>query len=207
MPGKKYKCDSLDESTQREILALYQQGYGYNYIENWLKDKGFTILRKQLQNWIDYKLEGKKVVENNTEKSEAYNSKISRDTTANPVIDKPEDLEKIRKVWGLPNIDVIDSDPEACIGASQRMAYDLFTSAGILVKNRLNLYQKGEAKYPLEQIKGMKLFYEMFAPLLGLNETVSLDAAMKTIKRAEKEYENFKKDYMDKYDDEDYEND
>ena len=197
MPGKKYKCGSLSSEMQEEILSLYAQGYSFRYLEKWLEDRGFKILQKQIQNWIEYKNNGIKKSESDIEKSEKYQEKVERDTTPNPVIDDPQELEKIRKSWGLPDIDVIDTDPEACIGASQKMAYDLFTSAGILTKNRLNLYEQGKAKFPIEQIKGMKLFYDMFAPLLGLNETVSLDSAMRTIKRNIREYDDFKKEYID----------
>ncbi|CUR36199.1 hypothetical protein PL9214920002 [Planktothrix tepida PCC 9214] len=128
--------------------------------------------------------------------------KLERDTTANPIIDNPKDLEKIRKDWGIPNIEMLDSNPETAIGASQKLAYDLFISVGILCKNRLNLYQEGNAKFPIEQIKALKLLYEIYAPLMGVNELVSPNAAIKSLEAYGYNLEGLKRIEDDKSTDE-----
>lgn len=182
MPGKKYKCDSLSPEIQTELIALYQQGYSFRYLEKWLDDKGFKILQKQIQNWLEYRLNGIKAIDNEKTKSEEYQEKIDRDTQANPVIDDPIELEKIAKNYDIPNnIQVLDTSPEQVIGASQKMVSDLFLSTGVLVKNRLNLYEQGQAKFPIEQIKALKLLYEMFSPLLGIPEYISPISAIKSL--------------------------
>lgn len=193
MVGKKYKCDSLSPEIQAELIALYQQGYSFRYLEKWLEDRGFKILQKQIQNWLNFKLEGVKKSDLEQEKSIEYQEKIDRDTTANPIIDNPKDLEKIRNDWNIPDIEMLDNNPELAIGASQKLAYDLFVSVGILCKNRLNLYQKGNAKFPLEQIKALKLIYEIYAPLLGVDELVSPNAAIKSLESYGYNLEGLKK--------------
>jgi len=193
MPGKKYKCDSLSEDIQKELIALHNQGYSFRYLEKWLEDKGFKILQKQIQNWLEYRLTGIKAIDNEKIKSEEYKEKIDRDTQANPIIDNPKDLEKIRKDWGIPDIEMLDDNPELAIGASQKLAYDLFISVGILCKNRLNLYQQGNAKFPIEQIKALKLIYEIYAPLMGINELVSPNAAIKSLESYGYNLEGLKK--------------
>ena len=75
----------------------------------------------------------------------------------------------------------MDTSPEDVIGASQKMISDLFLSTGVLVKNRLNLYEQGQAKFPIEQIKALKLLYEMFSPLLGIPEYISPISAIKSL--------------------------
>ena len=182
MPGKKYKCDSLSQEIQTELIALYNQGYSFRYLEKWLEDKGFKILQKQIQNWIEYRLNGIKAIDNEKEKSIEYQEKIDRDTQANPVIDDPIKLEKIANYYGIPNnIQVMDTSPEDVIGASQKMIADLYLSTGVLVKNRLNLYEQGQAKFPIEQVKALKLLYEMFSPLLGIPEYISPISAIKSL--------------------------
>ncbi|MFM6213428.1 hypothetical protein [Planktothrix sp.] len=182
MVGKKYKCDSLSEDIQAELIALYQQGYSFRYLEKWLDDRGFKILQKQIQNWLTFKLEGVKKSDLEQEKSIEYQDKIDRDTTANPIIDDPIELEKIAKNYNIPdNIQVMDTSPEDVIGASQKMISDLFLSTGVLVKNRLNLYEQGQAKFPIEQVKALKLLYEMFSPLLGIPEYISPISAIKSL--------------------------
>lgn len=182
MPGKKYKCDSLSEDVQTELIALFNQGYSFRYLEKWLEDKGFKILQKQVQNWLEYRLNGIKAIDNEKAKSEDYQEKIDRDTQANPVIDDPKELEKIEKYYGIPNnIQIMDTSPEDVIGASQKMIADLYLSTGVLVKNRLNLYEQGLAKFPIEQVKALKLLYEMFSPLLGIPEYISPISAIKSL--------------------------
>lgn len=182
MVGKKYKCDSLSPEIQTELIALYQQGYSFRYLEKWLDDRGIKILQKQIQNWLTFKLEGVKKSNLEQEKSIEYQDKIDRDTTANPVIDNPLELEKIQKYYGIPdNIQVMDTSPEDVIGASQKMITDLFLSTGVLYKNRLNLFEQGLAKFPIEQVKALKLLYEMFSPLLGIPEYISPNAAIKSL--------------------------
>ena len=193
MPGKRYKCDSFDSNIQDEILTLYQQGYTSTYIVKWLSDKGLKIAPKQIENWVNFKLDGKKTLESEQVKSENYQEKISRDTTPNPIIDNPKDLEKIRNDWVIPDVKILDTNPEMAIGASQRLAYDLFMSVGILTKNRLNLHQKGEAKFPIEQIKALKLLYEIYAPLMGVTELVSPNAAIKSLESFGYNLEGLKK--------------
>ena len=146
-----------------------------------LNNKGLAKGKKILD-WIEEKI-----------KSEDYKEKIDRDTKPNPVIDNPKDLERIRNDWNIPDIEMLDSNPELAIGASQKLAYDLFISVGVLCKNRLNLYQEGNAKFPIEQIKALKLLYEIYAPLLGVNELVNPNAAIKSLESYGYNLEGLKK--------------
>ena len=63
----------------------------------------------------------------------------------------------------------------------------------LLTKNRLNLHQKGEAKFPIEQIKALKLLYEIYAPLMGVSELVSPNAAIKSLESYGYNLEGLKK--------------
>ena len=105
----------------------------------------------------------------------------------------PKDLERIRKEWDIPDFKMLDTNPQTAIGASQKLAYDLFMSVGILTKNRLNLHQRGEAKFPIEQIKALKLLYEIYAPLMGVSELVSPNAAIKSLESYGYNLEGLKK--------------
>jgi len=119
--------------------------------------------------------------------------KQERDVTPNPLIDDPKELEAIKKKWDIPDVNTLDIAPETAIGASQKMIFDLFMSVGMLTKNRLNLYQDGQAKFPIEQIKALKLIYEIYAPLMGVNELVSPNAAIKSLESYGYNLEGLKK--------------
>ncbi len=184
MPRQNFsKIDSLPEKDLKQIQSLTKNGYSFKYIFEWLETKGYKIAEKTVQNWHKKYLESIASDDNPTaKKALSAIEKQERDTTANPLIDNPKDLEKIAKVYGIPkSINTLDTNPESIIGASQKMISDLFLSTGILCKNRLNLYQNGQAKFPIEQIKALKLLYEMFSTLLGVNELVSPNAAVKSL--------------------------
>lgn len=175
------KIDALPEKDRQQIESLAKNGYSFKYIAEWLETKGFNIHIKTVQNWHKKYLESIAPNDEKAEKALKAVEKLERDTTANPIIDDEKELERIRQSWDVPNISTLDTNPELAVGASQKMAYDLFMSVGILTKNRLNLYQKGECKFPIEQVKALKLLYEMYAPLLGVSELVSPNAAIKSL--------------------------
>lgn len=194
MPRQNFsKIETLPEKDLKRIQSLAKNGYSFKYIFQWLQETGFKISEKTVQIWHKKYLES---IANDNEKAKqalASINKHDRDTTANPLIDNPEDLEKIRNNWDIPDLEILDNNPQIAIGASQKLAYDLFMSVGVLTKNRLNLHQKGEAKFPIEQIKALKLLYEVYAPLMGVNELVSPNAAIKSLESYGYNLEGLKK--------------
>ncbi|CAD5986251.1 hypothetical protein [Planktothrix agardhii] len=194
MPRQNFsKIETLPENDLKKIQSLARNGYSFKYIFSWLQETGFKIAEKTVQNWHKKYLESIASDDDKAKQALKAIDKQDRDTSPNPLIDNPKDLERIRKEWDIPDIKILDTNPEMAIGASQKLAYDLFISVGILTKNRLNLHQKGEAKFPIEQIKALKLLYEIYAPLLGVNELVSPNAAIKSLESYGYNLEGLKK--------------
>ena len=183
MPRQNFsKIETLPEKNLKRIQSLAKNGYSFKYIHSWLLETGFQIAEKTVQIWLKKYLETITTDDNSTAKKALSSiEKQDRDTTANPLIDDINDLEDIKKKWDVPDINTLDISPETAIGASQKMVFDLFMSVGILTKNRLNMYQNGLAKFPLEQIKALKMVFEMYSPLMGVSELVSCNSAIKSL--------------------------
>ena len=194
MPRQNFaKIETLTEKDLKKIQSLAKNGYSYKYIFEWLQETGFKISESTVKIWHKKYLESIASDDDKAKQALKAVDKQERDTTANPVIDNPKDLEKIRNDWNIPDVEILDTNPETAIGASQRLAYDLFMSVGILTKNRLNLHQQGKAKFPIEQIKALKLLYEIYAPLMGVTELVSPNAAIKSLESFGYNLEGLKK--------------
>jgi|LakMenEpi03Aug12_release.lakeMendotaPanAssembly.Ray.scaffolds.fasta_scaffold28345_6 hypothetical protein len=183
MPRQNFsKMETLPEKDLKRIQSFAKNGYSYRYIHSWLEETGFKIAEKTVQIWHKKYLESI-ATDDNLIAKKALSSieKQDRDVTPNPLIDDENDLEDIKKKWDVPDINTLDISPETAIGASQKMVFDLFMSVGILTKNRLNMFQNGLAKFPIEQVKALKMIFEMYSPLMGVSELVSCNSAIKSL--------------------------
>lgn len=181
MPRQTTKIESILEKDRLALESLARNGYSYKYLFEFLETKGYKIAETTVKNWQKKYLESIASTDEKITERLKVIDKFDRDTTPNPLIDDKKDLEAIKKKWDIPDINTLDISPETAIGASQKMIFDLFMSVGILTKNRLNLYQDGQAKFPSEQIKALKLLFEMYSPLMGVNELVSCNSAIKSL--------------------------
>jgi hypothetical protein len=43
------------------------------------------------------------------------------------------------------------------------------------------MFQNGLAKFPIEQVKALKMIFEMYSPLMGVSELVSCNSAIKSL--------------------------
>lgn len=199
MPRQNFsKIETIPENDLKKIQSLARNGYSFKYIFQWLQETGFKIAEKTVQNWHKKYLES--IANDDIKAKEALSAinKQQRDTTPDPLIDNPEDLERIRKEWDIKDLNSLvknelDEGTDWDIIASQKMITDLFFDAGILTKNRLNLYKEGLAKFPCEQIKSMKLIYDMYYQIMQVADRNSAEQAIKTLDRLEKLVANYKK--------------
>jgi len=207
MPRQNFsKIETLPENDLKKIQSLAKNGYSYKYIFSWLQETGFKIAEKTVQNWHKKYLESIKGDSETASKALSAINKQERDTSPNPLIDNPEDIEKIRNEWSIKDLESlvkseIDEGTDWDIIASQKMITDLFFDIGSLTKNRLNLYKEGLAKFPCEQIKSMKLVYDMYYQIMQVADRHSAEQAIKTLDRLEKLVDNYKKYGLIKSDD------
>jgi|688.fasta_scaffold90204_3 hypothetical protein len=195
MPRQNFsKIETLPEKDLKQIQSLAKNGYSFKYIFEWIETRGFKIALKTVQIWHKKYLESIKDNSETATKALSAINKQERDTTPNPTIDDPDDLEKIRQSWHIKPIEyyldnvgkegddialeTADLDLEVTTVA---IVYDLFVSVSILTKNRLDLYQQGLAKFPNEQIKSLKLIYEMYSEVTAIQESLHFETAMRSI--------------------------
>jgi hypothetical protein len=195
MPRQNFsKIETLPEKDLKQIQSLAKNGYSFKYIFEWIETRGFKIALKTVQIWHKKYLESIKDNSETATKALSAINKQERDTTPNPTIDDPDDLEKIRQSWHIKPIEyyldnvgkegddialeTADLDLEVTTVA---IVYDLFVSVSVLTKNRLDLYQQGLAKFPNEQIKSLKLIYEMYSEVTAIQESLHFETAMRSI--------------------------
>lgn len=199
MPRQNFsKIDNLPEQDKTQIQSLAKNGYSFKYIWEWLDTRGFKLALKTVQNWHKKYLESIASEDEKADKALKAIDKLERDTTANPLIDDPKDLEKIKKEWGIKELNSLvknelDEETDWDIIASEKMITDLFFDVGILTKNRLNLYKKGLAKFPYEQYKTMKLIYDMYYQIMQVADRHSAEQAIRTLEKIGRLAENYKK--------------
>lgn len=199
MPRQNFsKIDNLPEQDKTQIQSLAKNGYSFKYIWEWLDTRGFKLALKTVQNWHKKYLESIASEDKKADKALKAIDKLERDTTANPLIDDPKDLEKIKKEWGIKELNSLvknelDEETDWDIIASEKMITDLFFDVGILTKNRLNLYKKGLAKFPYEQYKTMKLIYDMYYQIMQVADRHSAEQAIRTLEKIGRLAENYKK--------------
>lgn len=163
------KLEVLPDDIKIELLALSEQGYSETYLQSWLEDRGYKIPSKtSIKRWLDAK------------KSKQYNDKQKRDMSPNPVIDSPDEIQAIIEATGYDNINL--ESAENIIGISQKLTAKNFLTCNLIIANRLIKYQQGECKFPREQIRALKELSEVFSKLYGLDEMVSVNAAIKSLK-------------------------
>ena len=194
MPRQNFsKIETLPEKDLKQIQSLAKNGYSYKYIFSWLQETGFKIAEKTVQNWLKKYLESIKGESETASKALTAINKQERDTTPVPLIDNPEDLKKIRESWRVKPIDYyLDNmgteDTDICLElTTNAVVYDLFISVSVLTKNRLDLYQQGLAKFPNEQIKSLKLIYDMYTEVTGIQNSLHFETAMRCIDKLKNE--------------------
>jgi hypothetical protein len=184
--GRNYKCDKLDLKIQEELISLHNQGYSNAYLEKYLQDLGIDIKANSIASWLNFKLENKTFTEKTSENSISKEEKYQRDCEANPVIDTPEEIKEILSLIGQ-NSDEKEIDlnnPEEVIGILQRLVSKNYISLQLIIANRLNKYRRGETKFPAEQIKASGILSHQFNNLMGVDNIISLDTALSTLKKA-----------------------
>lgn len=198
MPRQNFsKIDSLPEKDLKQIQSLVINGYSFKYIFEWIETRGFKVSLKTVQNWHKKYLESVKGNSETASKALSAINKQERDTTPDPTIDNPEDLERIKNEWGIKDLESINDFEDYIridgwdVEASEKMITDLFFDVGILTKNRINLNKKGLAKFPNEQIRSMKLLFDMYFQIRQVADRVSGDAAIKTINTLRKRVKNW----------------
>jgi hypothetical protein len=217
MPRQNFsKIETLPDKDLKQIQSLAKNGYSFKYIFEWIETRGFKIALKTVQLWHKKYLESIKDDSENASKALSAINKQERDTTPDPLIDNPDDLEKIRQSWHVKPIEyyldnVGKEDDDIALETADldleittvAIVYDLFVSISILTKNRLDLYQQGLAKFPNEQIKSLKLIYEMYSEVTAIQESLHFETAMRSIdkfKRRIKKMEDHELFGIDDYD-------
>ena len=112
MPRQNFsKIETLPENDLKKIQSLARNGYSFKYIFSWLQETGFKIAEKTVQNWHKKYLES--IASNDIKANQALKAidKQDRDTSPNPLIDNPKDLERIRKEWDIPDFKMLDTNP------------------------------------------------------------------------------------------------
>ncbi|MDJ0716915.1 MAG: hypothetical protein QNJ54_22315 [Prochloraceae cyanobacterium] len=157
-------CKVCNSELQTDIDNKILSGCSYNEISNWCRERGFkisppTIKRHALSHLQNPKT---KIVEGDREGTKLVN------------------FDAYCKSLGLSHEDFenLEENLEKVIYGSQKAISIILFKNLALVNYKLSQNLNDLGSYPMEQIKGMRLLFEMYTRLLGLEMMVNENKAI-----------------------------
>ena len=167
-------CQSkLRDDIDRQILA----GSNFSYLAQWCNERGLKVTPNSLKRHaIDHLPEYQTPSEANLEpvNHQAENSDI------NPNIIS---FEAYCLSIGLEPSDFQDLEHnfDKIIYGSQKALSLLFFKSTAIVDFKITQHLYSESAYPLQQIKGLRSIFEMYAKITGIEITINENIAIKTL--------------------------
>ena len=169
------KCKTCQSSLRDEIDGMIMSGVNWKYLESWCSDRGLIISETALRNHAKKHIRG-------------YKAPLTNEVKEAPA---PQQLAKIEAdptlVYFEDYCQSIGLDPqkldsvEENITAAQRASSLIFFRLNAIADAKLQDYERGQTKFPTEQIKGLKLSYEVYSKAIGLEKYVDENSAMQTL--------------------------
>lgn len=169
------KCKTCQSTLRDEIDSMIMGGANWKYLESWCSDRGLVISETALRN------HGKKHIQ-------GYQPPKTAEIKDAP---QQKQLAKFEPNPTLVNFDCycqsIGLDPnrlediENNVGASQRASSLIFFRLNAIVDAKLRDYEQGRTKFPTEQIRALKLSYEIYSKILGVENAIDENCAIQTL--------------------------
>ena len=169
------RCKTCQSSLRDEIDAMIMSGANWKYLESWCCDRGLVISETALRSHARKHIEG-------YEKSKTHEVKPApqaqelETVQADPTI---VDFDRYCKSIGLDlkNLDNLENN----ISASQRASSLNFFRLNAIADAKLRDYEIGSTKFPTEQLRALKLSYEIYSKILGVEKYIDENVAIATL--------------------------
>lgn len=174
------KCKVCRSQHLADIDRLIISGANFNYLSQWCSDRGFkvtsnTLKRHANKHVADYQPSSKiehSNLEASSQKSEVEFNIICFEAYCNSIGLKPSDFQDL------------ELNIEKIIYGSQKALSLLFFKNCAIVDFKLTQHLSDRAAYPLEQIRGLRSVFEMYAKVTGIDIMINENAAIKMLESA-----------------------
>ena len=169
------KCKTCQSSLRDEIDGMIMGGANWKYLESWCSDRGLVISETALRNHAKRHIKGYEAPKTN-EIKDAPQPQELQTIEANPTL---VDFDRYCQSIGL-DLEKLDS-LESNIDAAQRASSLVFFRLNAIADAKLQDYEQGLTKFPTEQVRALKLSYEVYSKAIGLEKYVDENSAMQTL--------------------------
>lgn len=169
------KCKTCQSSLRDEIDGMIMAGTGWKYLELWCSDRGLVISETALRNHAKRHIKNYEAPKTNEIKDAPKPQELPT-IEADPTI---VDFDRYCQSIGLDlkKLDCL----EANIDAAQRASSLIFFRLNAIADAKLRDYEIGMTKFPVEQLRALKLSYEVYSKVLGVEKFVDENAAIATL--------------------------
>ena len=169
------KCKTCQSSLRDEIDGMIMGGSNWKYLESWCSDRGLIISETALRNHAKRHIKGYIAPKTNEVKDAPRPHELPT-IEADPTI---VDFDRYCKSIGLDlkNLDSLQVN----VDAAQRASSLIFFRLNAIADAKLKDYQLGMTKFPTEQIRALKLSYEIYSKTIGLEKFVDENTAIATL--------------------------
>jgi hypothetical protein len=169
------KCKSCQSTLRDEIDSMIMGGANWKYLEGWCSDRGLTISETALRNHAKGHIIGYQPPKTN-EVKDAPKPKEMGKVEVEPTL---VNFEQYALGIGLDltNLDLIENN----IAAAQRATSLIFFRLNAIADEKLKDYLRGQTRFPVEQIRSLKLAYEVYSKVLGIEKYIDENVAMQTL--------------------------
>lgn len=169
------KCKTCESTLRDEIDSMIMSGVNWKYLEAWCRDRGLNITETALRNHAKAHIKGYEAPKTHEVKDAPKEKQLAKFEPDPTIVDFDRYCEDI----GL-NLDELENI-EHNINACQRAASIIFYKLTAIADKKLSDYFQGKTRYPTEQIKALKLGYEVYCKAIGIENVIDENTAIKTL--------------------------
>lgn len=174
------KCKVCRSQHLADIDRLIVSGSNFDYLSQWCSDRGFQVTSNTLKRHANNHVAGYQprsqikpsTPATSTEQSEVEFNLICFEAYCDSIGLNPEDFRDL------------DSNIEKIIYGSQKALSLLFFKNCAIVDFKLTQHLGDRAGYPLEQIRGLRSVFEMYAKVTGIEIAIDENVAIKMLESA-----------------------
>ena len=171
------KCKTCQSTLRDEIDGMIMGGANWKYLESWCSDRGLVISETALRNHAKRHIKGYKPPKTNEVKNAPKPQELAKVKVTPTLVDFDRYCQSI----GL-DIKKLDS-LEVNIDAAQRASSLIFFRTIAIADAKLRDYEQGMTKFPTEQIRALKLSYEVYSKVIGIENAIDENIAIQSLER------------------------
>ena len=184
------RCKVCQSKLLSDLDRQIKAGANFNYLVGWCSDRGFKVTATTLKRHATKHVEGykrsptppEKPVDNSPKAIKLKQENNQPDLT---VIDNPNiiSFEAYCNSIGLKphHFQDLEQNFDRIIYGSQKALSLLFFKGTAIVDFKLTQHIYSQSAYPLQQIKGLRAIFEMYAKVTGIEAIIDENIAIKTL--------------------------